>query len=378
MRSTTRFGAGVVSEVTNLLELHEARSILVVRGNTSYRTSGAEAALREAFAPRRATHFTGFGPSFELSEVERGLNATAGVSPDLVVAVGGGSVIDMGKLLAILSVQAGDVAALVEGSVPLEPSGIPVIAVPTTAGTGSEATHFATVFIGGRKLSVAHPSMLPTHAVIDPELTTSMPSKLTAITGMDALCQGVESLWSVGGTDESRAFARPAIAMVVDNIEIAVNRPRAEARSVMAEAAHLSGQAINISKTTACHALSYAMTSRFGVPHGLAVALTMPAILVHNAGVTAADVQDPRGVDHVRSIVYEVIRHLGCADADQAARRVATLLAEIGLATRLREVGIRTVDDRKWLAGTVNQERMSNNPRRVSQNDLLRILDHIA
>ena len=113
-------------------------------------------------------------------------------------------------------------------------------------------------------------------------------------------------MWSVNSTRRSRRFAKETIRLVLASLEKAVHHPGAEVRTSMARAAHLSGRAINISKTTAPHALSYAMTSRFKVPHGLAVALTLGPMLVYNSKVTQEDILDRRGVEHVHRIVSEL------------------------------------------------------------------------
>src|SRR5207248_4789041 len=126
------------------------------------------------------------------------------------------------------------------------------------------------------KYSVCHEFLLPDIAIVDPILTHKMSPRLTAITGMDALSQAIESYWSIHSTEESKGYAREAIRIIVDQLPKAVNEPTNDSRLAMARASHLAGKAINVTRTTAPHALSYALTSRFGVPHGQAVSLTLP------------------------------------------------------------------------------------------------------
>ena len=118
-------------------------------------------------------------------------------------------------------------SALITGSVPIDSGKVPLVAIPTTAGTGSEATHFAVVYHEGKKFSVAHRNLLPDFAIIDPELTCSMPKSLAASTGLDALCQAIESIWAVGATGESATYAIRSLYLALEHLESAVENPTA-------------------------------------------------------------------------------------------------------------------------------------------------------
>jgi alcohol dehydrogenase class IV len=268
--------------------------------------------------------------------------------------------------------------AVVHGRSTITNPSHPVIAVPTTSGTGSEATHFAAVFIGNCKYSVAHRSMLPVGAIIDPELTYSMSPETTAVTGLDAFSQAVESMWSVNATESSRHSARQAIRLALDHLPTAVNRPSPSARFGMSKAAHLAGIAINVTKTTAPHAISYIMTSRFGLPHGHAVALTLGPFLEYNSQATSDDVTHPGGAEEVHRSIAELNHLLGCSNAIASRKRITELIESLNLPTRLRDVGIHTSAQRQMIAEGVNLERLANNPRVLSERALNEILEEIA
>ena len=152
-----------------------------------------------------------------------------------------------------------------------------LIAIPTTSGSGSEATHFAVVYVGGEKFSVAHPIyMLPNVVVLNPSLTYSMDSYQTALSGVDAFAQAMESYWSVNSTEESKKYSIEALELIIEHLPLAVNY-NDNSRDIMLHAANLAGKAINIAKTSGAHAISYVLTSKFNIPHGQAVALTLPA-----------------------------------------------------------------------------------------------------
>lgn len=256
-------------------------------------------------------------------------------------------------------------------------SGLPVIAIPTTAGSGSEATHFAVVYIGQVKYSVASPSMLPRVAIVDPELTFSLPPDTTAVTGLDAFAQAVESYWSIHSTDASKEFSREAIRLALDHLPAAVRNPTAAARQAMSMAAHCAGRAIDMTRTTGPHALSYPLTSYLGVPHGHAVCLTLGQFFIYNSEVTERDVADPRGAAYVREAVGDLVRLMGCRDAVEARARVEAFMRELGLETRLGSLGMPRLDLVDLLVSNVNAERMANNPRALGSTEL-RELVHAA
>jgi alcohol dehydrogenase class IV len=378
MSQLITFKPGSLRALDHLLARYDPALVFLVTGRDSYARSGAEAKVRQGLKGRAQVRFQEFSANPNLADVEAGLRLFHRSRPDLILAVGGGSVLDMAKLIGVLSAQDSSPRDIVQGKEKIRTIGVPVIAVPTTAGSGSEATHFAVVYCGATKYSLAHPSMQPVAALIDPELTYSLPPYITAVTGLDAFCQAVESMWSVRATAPSRAYARKAVELALAHLPAAVHQPSPQVRRHMCLASLLAGKAINLTKTTAPHALSYTMTSQFGVPHGHAVALTLGPILIHNSLVTAADVTPPASVAQVRESIAELTRVLGCRDAPAASQRITGLIESLGLATRLSAVGIRTAADRQKIVDGVNPERLDNNPRALTTADLSRILEDIA
>ena len=378
MSQRVRFQPGAIHHVGEILAQSGSKSVFLVTGRASYVRSGAAAPLAKILEGRQVVHFDDFELNPNLSDVERGLKLFRRHGFDQILAVGGGSVLDMVKLIGIFSAQDASPMELVCRERPIERAGPPVIAVPTTAGTGSEVTHFAAVYVDHEKHSVAHESMLPAHAVVDPELTESLPPKLTAIGGLDAFAQAVESMWSVHSTLESSGYARQAILLALEHLSAAVHRPSPEARRAMSMASHLAGKAINITKTTAPHAISYAMTSRFGVPHGHAVALTLAPILLYNSQVRENDAAQERGADVVRQTIADLNHILGCPGAETSCRKITEWIDSLGLPTRLSEVGILSPADRRLIAGSVNTERLANNPRVLTSEAIEEILARIA
>jgi len=365
---------GAIGDVEQVLAQRDAQSVFLVADEQAFNQSGARAALREPLADRRIVTFTGFEPNPKLHDLERGLDAFRGSPCDVVLAIGGGTAMDLGKMVAAMAKQNSSTRDIVQGKATMDGFGVPCIAVPTTAGTGSEATHFAVIYVDGLKYSIAHDSLLPNYAVVDPDLTDSLPAPITASSGLDALAQAIESTWSVNSTDQSRYMASQAIRLAMTHLEDAVRCPGPESRLAMAKAAHLAGKAINVSLTTAPHALSYIITSRYGVPHGCAVALTLGAILEYNSQVTMDDCMDPRGPEHVLTAIQEVVRGLGCATAERARDRLTNLQRAVNCPTRLGDVGIATQTEVQLIAEQVNTQRLENNPRHMTPAAVTNVL----
>ena len=360
-----------IADACSVLEsLPIERPFLVLDG-AAYEASGARDALEPFIMRKAAVRFSEFELNPKLEDVQRGIEAYRSSKSDFVIALGGGTAIDLAKLIGALSVQTYSARDIATGSASIQVAGRPLMAIPTTAGTGSEATHFAVVYVDGKKHSVAHPSLLPEYAVVDPTLTESLPQRVTAATGLDAFCQAVESIWAVAATDESMDYATEAARLAFENLVAATNAPTPEARRAMCRASHLAGKAINITKTTAPHALSYALTSRYGVPHGMAVAFTLAPVFAFNANLTDHDCTDPRGAPAVRERISRIVDVLGGGGVEPACASIHKLLSQLGcgaLSDVCRESDLVSIVD------SVNVERLSNNPRRASREQLLDIL----
>ena len=326
---------------------------------------------------RTTTRFTHFELNPKLVDVERGIEAYRESAPDFVIALGGGTAIDLAKLIGSLAVQSEDARDIAMGRCSINVAGKPLMAIPTTAGTGSEASHFAVIYIGGNKYSVAHSSLLPDYAVVDSRLTESLPRRVTAATGLDAFCQAIESIWSVGATDESIKYATEAAELAFENLITAANSPTPAARHAMCRASYLAGKAINISKTTASHAISYALTSLHGVPHGMAVAISLAPMLAFNAEVSDADCNDPRGATAVRERIARIVQCLGAENVPESCRAINELLDRIDCPASLTDVGVKNSEDLNVIVDSVNFERLSNNPRRATREQLLEVLNQI-
>ncbi|RYY88689.1 MAG: iron-containing alcohol dehydrogenase [Chitinophagaceae bacterium] len=267
----------------------------------------------------------------QLAEM-KAISAALPTDIDGIIAVGGGRSIDFAKALLFFKNRKPDFFA----------------AVPTTAGSGSDATSFAVVYDGIEKHSLAHPALLPNVVVWQESLLDGLPLKQRAISGLDALVQCLESLWSLRATAASRALAWEAGNWLWKHLPAFVHQPGEELTLGALYAAHYSGRAINQSRTTGPHALSYYLTAVHGIDHGHAVAMLFPVFLRYNDAVGS------EGFD-------AVLQLLGEADAESAVRRWQLFVESLGLESRLSEINLPQVVQDEWMEH-VNAERFANNP----------------
>ncbi|MEB3103608.1 iron-containing alcohol dehydrogenase [Ferviditalea candida] len=201
---------------------------------------------------------------------------------DVIVAVGGGSCLDTAKAVAVLMTNGGHIRDYVGIQEPYKEKPLPLIAVPTTAGTGSEVTK-VTVIIDTEndvKLMISHPAFLPAAAIVDPVLTLSCPPSVTAATGVDALCHAVEAFISRRAQPVTDTWALQAIELIMNNLRLAYQqKDHMEARSEMALASMLAGAAFSNSSVTLVHGMSRPIGAMFHVPHGVSNAMLLPAVL---------------------------------------------------------------------------------------------------
>lgn len=232
---------------------------------------------------------------------------------DWIIAIGGGSVIDAAKVLSVILVDIAKSCILddLRNGVPVEiDSHIPMLAVPTTSGTGAECTQFATVWDmqNGRKYSLESSFLLPEHVILDPSLTIGLPYKHTLYTGLDALSHATESLWNNKFNPLATACAKESITTIIREFPLALDNPdNNNARAAVQNASFLSGIAISQTKTAIAHAISYPLTYRYAIPHGLACSFTIPAIFDL---LCAKGEQDQDTLDYIK-LSADYIKGLG-------------------------------------------------------------------
>lgn len=359
----TLTGIGALSQFSEIHAQFKAEKVMLVTGKSSYAASGAKSIIDTVLQDDNVLQFSDFDVNPKIEDAERGVALAVEAGVDLIVGVGGGSVMDMAKLIKAFYSAPNKTKELARGELTMTDPGIPMILAPTTAGSGSEATHFAVVYIGLDKYSLASQLLLPDAVILDGSLIASTTLYQKACNGLDALAQAIESAWATGSTEQSREYSFRAVDLCVKYLrDVLTTGAENEALQGMMEASHLAGKAINISKTTAAHAWSYAITSHYGVPHGHAVWLTLPQIFEKHATALSIEVSDPRGKEHLDSVMKRLMDSMGINSATASADYLAQFLKQLDVESDLSNMGPDTAAKRKFLSGQVNMQRMSNNP----------------
>ncbi len=331
------------------LELAGQKKLLLVCGG-SYDRLGIREDI-EAL-PVELVRFGGFSSNPKYEEVCAGVELLHREQCGSVLAVGGGSAIDVAKCIKLYCRM--DPARNYLEQEPTD-SGVPLAAIPTTAGTGSESTRFAVIYYRGVKQSVTHDSILPDWAVLEPSVLEGLPLYQKKCTMLDALCQGIESWWSVNSTAESMDYARRAVTAIRENWRAYIIEADRTAAADIMQAANYAGQAINITQTTAPHAMSYKLTSLYGLPHGHAAAVCLPEVWQYMLSHVENCV-DRRGAAHLRDVFDGIAAALGCESPSAAVSWFRGLLAEMEMKY---PHGTDRLDE---LAASVNPVRLKNSP----------------
>lgn len=296
-----------------------------------------------------------------------------GKSYDLLIGVGGGSALDVAKVLAVMLTNHEDVREFV-GIERVKNAGIPTILVPTTAGTGSEVTYNA-IFTDTRdkvKKGIVSPYLLPSVAIVDAELTLTVPPAVTAATGMDALVHAIESYTAIRANELTDGIALQAIKLISRSIRTAVyNGKELKAREDMAMGSLLAGISLGNAGVGAVHALAYPLGGKFKVPHGVANSLLLPFVMKYNA------VADLTKFADVAEALGENIEGLSLREAaDRAVRALAQLSEDVGIPSSLREVGV-TASDLPALAEEASKidRLLNNNPRWLTVKEIQKIYE---
>lgn len=364
MEKKVYMGENSLLDLKAILHKESPKRIFLVRGKKSYEACGAKEIINQLLTKigSQVLEFFNFESNPKLEHLQNGLESLRTFQPDMILAVGGGSVLDMAKLLRFFYSYSGNPAGT---EFTKQKELIPLLTLPTTAGTGCEVTHFAVMYIDRKKYSVSHDDLLPDVAIIYPPFTYNNSPYLTACTGFDALAQAIEAYWNVNATNESDEYAIKAIQLLYPNLPLTVNFPTPENRNNVSEGAFWAGKAINITKTTAPHACSYFFTSFFGIPHGHAVALTFPFFMKYNSEVETKNKSSL--LDDPLSYNKKIDKLFSSMDINKefADKTFDDYLSNIGLGKEnLNHFSFDSFVD------YINIQRLKNNPRKISSETL--------
>ncbi len=281
---------------------------------------------------------------------------------DAIIAIGGGSTIDTAKVVSVMKNIKSCKQFFGKKNIS-ENSKVPLIALPTASGSGSEATKFAVISDkNNTKRTLSDDLLYPDVAIVDPELTSTCPKSVTAASGLDALSQGIESYWAKNAFEETLGHSKNAIHFAYHNLEKAVFDPDRLSRHNMAFASLEAAKAFSQTGTTAPHTISRAFTKYYGLTHGFGVACTIPWFLEFY-------------YDAMPERILSLCNIIGSKSVEEAQRKITSLIASVGGKTRLRDFGVKTQDFSRIIAEScVNKPQ---NPKKHTKSDLMRLLGEL-
>lgn len=352
------FGNGRISEISDVVKkVGGSKGLLVLP--EYFVKNGTADKIKSLAGGTVAEIFTSVSPNPDVTEVDNCADVIRKNNIDFVIAAGGGSIMDCAKAAATVSTIDDTIRSYHGTGKSLPNTKLPLIAVPTTSGTGSEVTCVAVLTDreNGKKAPIVCDNFFPDCAVIDPELTYSVPQYITASTGLDVLCHAIEGFWSKGHQPICDACAIYSADIVFEYVLKAFYEPdNAEAREKMAEASVIAGLAFTLPKTTSSHACSFPLTNIYHIPHGEACALTLDYFARINKDAENGRIQD-------------FAKKLGFENVDDMADRIVELKKEMGLRCDLKEFNLSDsqIDD---LVRISRHPNLLNNPVEITDEIL--------
>ena len=367
LNEVSYFGPGARKQLPAEMERMGARKALVVTDKDLLKFGVADKVLdvlRGAGIPFDV--FSDLKPNPTVTNVKAGVQAFSASGADILVAIGGGSSMDVAKAIGIITnnPEFADVVSL-EGVANTKKKSVPIIALPTTAGTAAEVTinYVITDEANQKKMVCVDPNDIPAVALVDAELMYTLPKSLTAATGMDALTHAIEGLITKGAWEMSDMFEIKAIEMINRYLETAVNEPtNEEARNGMAVAQYIAGMAFSNVGLGLVHGMAHPLGAIFDIPHGVANALLLPTVMAFNA---------PAALDKYADIAKAMnVYRPGMSQeeaADAAVRAVRELAVRVGIPQHLSELGIQESDLERLSQAAQADVCTPGNPREVTQ-----------
>jgi alcohol dehydrogenase len=361
MPTKIRFGWGRFQEIRQVVDELKGKKIFLVTSKHFAKRYGILDKLSDFLKGLTLVVFAEVEENPTIETVDRGAAQCRESKCDLVMGLGGGSALDAGKAMAMLQRNPGSIREYLDQERTCQAKGLPYVAIPTTSGTGSEVTPFTVITHPSKKAkpAIAPPENFPDIALVDPELTKSMPFEVAASTGLDALCQAVEGFWSTQGNPLTRSLAFQAIKLAMENLESACFKKDKESVTSMALASHLTGIEMSNIGNTSIHPLSYPITIDYSVPHGFACAIFLPETIRFNASA-------------IKDRFRDLLTLLNLTSVEAFADRVDFLMEKLKAPRRLGQLGVKQED----IAGIAKRgvgRSTAWNPRPMTEEDIAQI-----
>lgn len=355
------FGQGVLQTIDTVLEKFGYQSYVVIASNSQVKNGVTE--LLDSMLPGQIKAVVSeIEENPTVQNVDDIIRAAQEHKVDALIAVGGGSTMDAAKAAAAAVVKNTDARTIIFDKNIVE--ALPIIALPTTSGSASEVTPFCVISDKERgiKTSINGKVLYPKAAIVDPELTLTCPPSVTAISGIDVICHALDSIGSVNNNPISDGLAAQAVRLAFDNLETAFNEgSNITARENMALASMTAGLAFSQTATSGSHAMSYYLTSEFGVPHAEACAFSLDQWIIHNAKVD--------------SRLDTISQQLGFSSTKDMSKELNALKQRLGLRMTLEDLGIDKKHIPEIAKQTMAAGNYKNNLAQLSESEIISMLE---
>lgn len=363
-------GAGSISQLSALAKDSGAKNIVILTDKGVYGT-GITAKAEKILSDYNTKIVKDVPPEPEYNQVLNIYNKVKNDNFDMIVAIGGGSVMDTAKILAVLFTNPAYAEDILNPSL-IKNRGIATVFIPTTAGTGSEATPNSIVVVPEKELKVGivNSNFIPDYVILDAEMTLKLPQSVTASTGVDAFCHAIECFISKKANPFSDMYALKAISLISKSIRNAYNNGEdISAREDMLLAAFYGGMCIASSSTVAVHALSYPLGGKYRIPHGISNAILLPYVMEYNADYVEdkfKDVALAMGID---------IKNKNCNEiSKEVINEIFKMTEDIKIPRDLKKYGITKDDLENLVEGASGVTRLlDNNPKPMTKDDMRNI-----
>lgn len=359
-----------IEDLKKFIDDKSFKKIFILCGKKSFITSGAENFFKKDIKQKEIKFFYKNSDLPILEELIEIIKNIRNFQPNLILAVGGGAVIDYAKIANVVDIRPDLADLIINYSYPFKKKYTKLAAIPTTAGSGAEVTSNAVIYVDGIKHSFESQLLIPDNFFLIPEFLISAPEKIKASAGFDAIAQALESLVSKKSNDQSVEYASKSLRVSINSYISFLNDPSLKNATEMAIASNLAGKAINISKTTAPHAVSYPFTSLFNVSHGHAVGLFFEKFFNFNyenkdKSETSFDLK--KRFD----LIFNLFDVQGINDFNS---KISLIKKQAKLEDNLQSLNINIKQSSDDIIKGINLLRLGNNPVKIDEKDIYNII----
>ena len=357
-------------DIKNFINDKSLKKIFVLCGKKSFITSGVEIFFKKLLDNKDVKLFYKISEFPVLEELIKIIKDIKNFKPDLILAVGGGSVIDYAKIANVVDIRDDLKNLIVNYSYPFKNKYTKLAVIPTTAGSGAEVTSNAVIYVDGIKHSFESELLVPDNFFLIPKFLISAPNKIKASAGFDAIAQALESLVSKKSNEQSVEYASKSLRVSINSYISFLNNPNLKNATEMSIASNLAGKAISISKTTAPHATSYPFTSLFNISHGHAVGLFFENFFTFNfdnlnRSETTFDLK--KRFD----LIFNLFDVKNISDFNT---KISSIKKQAKLEDNLKKLNINIEESSEQIIKGINLLRLGNNPVKINGNDIFKII----